>query len=240
MQPMQPAQQGHPVWRYGLIFGGIVGVLEIINFVISTTSRGGTSAALSGASSQTAVTSGLFGLGCLFFLIGLALYFVAGMLAAGQTGRVGTGSLAGLVAGAVGGLVALIAGVIALATLPTSYFQSIADQTQTSGGTPATAQQIQSAAVILGIILYVIVWLVFIGLGAGIGALGGLAGRGRAPRPQYSEAMYQGMGQGYPPAPGYPPQPQGGYPQPGQYPPPPGYPQQPGQYPPPPPPPPQQ
>ncbi|HLJ80467.1 MAG TPA: hypothetical protein VKT52_03200 [Ktedonobacterales bacterium] len=242
MQPMQTAQQGNPVWRYGLIFGGIIAVLDIISSVISA-ANGSDTAAFSTTSGQASLGNGIIGLGCLFFLVSLALYFVAGMLASGQTGRVGTGSLAGLVAGAVGGIVGLVAGIIAIVTIPTSAFQSIANQTQTSGGTTLTAQQVQSAVVVIGIVGAVIGLLIAIGLGSGIGALGGLVGRGRAPRPQYSEAMYQGMGQGYPPAPGYPPQPQGGYPPPGQYPPPPGqypqqgYPQQPGQYPPPPPPP---
>ncbi|HLZ21671.1 MAG TPA: hypothetical protein VKQ30_06080 [Ktedonobacterales bacterium] len=250
---MQPAQQGNPVMRYGLLFGGIIAVLNIINSVIAATS-GSDTAAFSTTSGQASLSNGLIGVGCLFFLVGLALYFVAGMLAASQTGKAGTGSLAGLVAGAIGGVVGLVAGIVRLVMIPTSSFQSIADKTQTSGGTPLTAQQVQSAVVAIGIVGAVIGLLVAIGIGAGIGALGGLAGRGRAPRPQYAEAMYPGMSQGYPPAPGYPPQPQGGYPQPGyppqNYPPQPqgGYPypgqhqqpeqyNQPGQYPPPPPPP---
>lgn len=234
MQPMQPMpQQGHPALRYGVIFGGIIAVLSIISNVISI-ADGSETAAFNASSGQASVSSGILGLGCLFFLVYLALYFVAGMLASSKTGRVGTGSLAGLVAGAVGGIVGLVAGIIAIMTIPTSTFQSIADRTQTSGGTPLTAQQVQSAIVAVGIVGAILGLLFAIGLGAGIGALGGLAGRGRAPRPQYMEAMYPGMAQGYPPAPGYPQQPQGAYPQPGY--PPQGYPQ-PGQYPPPPPPP---
>lgn len=240
MQPMQPAQQGRPALRYGLIFGAIIAVLVIINSFLP---------AQVSASGAPDIARG--GLGCLFFLVYLALFFVAGMLAARRTGKAGTGSLAGLLAGAIGIILFVVLGVIAILNTPDSVWQKALDQARAQNpSVNLTLQQMKTTAEVFAIVAFVLIYLAAIGVGAGLGALGGLVGRGQAPRPQYPEAMYQGMPQpgysqpgAYPPPPGYP-MPQGTYPQPGYPPagqpgyPPAGQPEYPqGQYPPPPPPP---
>lgn len=244
MQPIAQ-QQGRPAVRYGLIFGGILAALDIINGIISI-ATGSSATAFTPDGSQSSAMASALGIGCLFFLIELALFFVAGMLAAKQTARVGTGSVAGLIAGATGGIIGLIFTIIRVAALPASYYQAVVDRAQSQGGS-ITLAQAQAAGTVVGIVFAIIVYLIVIGIGAGLGALGGLVGRGQAPRPPYTESMYSGYPQpgAYPPPPGYP-MPQGTYPQPGYPPagqpgyPPAGQPQYPGQYPPPPPPPTQQ
>jgi hypothetical protein len=214
-------KSGSPAVRWGLIFGGIIAVLGLLGDGLRFAIGGEESFARGG---------GRIGLlvGVLLFLIGLALFFIAGMFAARDSGRTGTGSIAGLIAGLVGGLVGAIAAIIILVTLPTSVFQTV---TTNNPGTNISADQLRTITIVAGVIGAVIGLLINAGIGAGLGALGGLIGKNqyRGPVPQYQEAMYQGM------------PPQGGMPmQPGMYPPPPppGYPQypQPGAYPPPPPP----
>lgn len=224
------SSSGNPAVRWGVIFGIILVVVDLL----STGLRYATGGAHSFASTNAALT----GVGCIFTLIGLAVLFVAGIFAARDTGRVGTGAVAGLIAGVIGGIIAAIVGVIVLATLPANIFEEAIRQSA-SGGT-LTPTQVHNLAQVSRVIAYIgtiIGILVEVGLGAGLGALGGLIGKGqyRGPVAAYQSSMYQGMGQmpGQPPAPGYPQQPQGYSP-----PPPPQYPQQenPGTNPPPPPP----
>ncbi len=92
---------------------------------------------------------------------------------------------------------------------------------------------------LLAIVIIVLLMLTIIvsAVALGVGAIGGAAGKSRAPMSQqvYQESFYQSPMGGYPPPqPGYPQQPQGGYPgyPPQQPPQQPGYPPQPGQYPP--------
>lgn len=215
---MPQQTSGKPAVRWGLIFGAIIGALSLASI--------GLQFAMSGGKSFASSTTGFSGLSCLFPLLDLALIFIAGMLASRANGKVGTGSIAGLLAAVVGGLVNTVASVIILLTLPLSYFEDAIRKSQAQNGGTLTPDQVHQAAqvaLIVGIVVIVIVWLVEIGIGAGVGALGGLVGKGqyKGPVQAYQEALYQGM----------PPQP-GAYP-----PPPPPYPGQPGAYPPPPPPP---
>lgn len=206
------AQGGNPAVRNGFLFGIIIAVLGIINSVVSYFTT---------PTSSSATTPNAFGLlGCLFFLVYLALFFVAGMMTARQTGTVGSGAITGLIAGLVGGVVSGIVGVVVVVIRP-----PVVD----TAGTNLTQSELQTAIIIGAIVGVVLVLLVEAGLGAGLGALGALVGRGQYqtqhPAAAYQDSMYQGIQQ-----PGYPPQP--GYPAPGAYPPPPaapGYPPQPGQ-----------
>jgi hypothetical protein len=220
-------KSGNPAVRWGLIFGGIIAVLSLLGDGLRFATGGGESFAGAGGGIGILV-------GVLLFLIGLALFFVAGMFAARDTGRTGTGSIAGLIAGLVGGAIGAIATIIILLTLPASVFQTV---TANNPGTNISGDQLHTIFIVGGVIGAVIGLLINAGIGAGVGALGGLAGKGqyRGPVQPYQEAMYQGMPMQPgmypppPPPPGYPQYPQpGGYP---QYPP-----QQPGAYPPPPPP----
>lgn len=224
-------QSGNPAVRQGLIYGGFIILVSIIQNAIQF--------AVGGADAFTGQSSnrGVPGLGFIVFVVNLALLFLAGMFTARQNGKVGSATIAGLIAGVIGGIVSAIVVVIVLSLIkiPT---------TTTSSGVQIT----RGALIVGGVIAAVFLLLLYAGLGAGVGAIGGLIGRGayqsRNPTPSYQESMYQGYQQpgAYPP----PGQPQpGAYPQqfPQQYPPqqqpqyPPQYPpqqqpQQPPQYPP--------
>ena len=166
-------------------------------------------------------------IGCGLDLVYLALFFVAGIMAARQSGSVGAASLAGLLAGGVGALVNSVASLIVTFVFPT---------TLTSLGASSTLTSDTSAFYIVGFVVGLIFGLlIWGGLGAGLGALGGLIGQNqfRAAHPElaqpgyYAPAPYAGYPPGYPPAP-----PMGAYPPPpGAYPAYPAYPP----YPPPPP-----
>lgn len=233
-------RQSHPAVRWGLIFGGVMALLSAMIGIgrVST-------------ANQNTVNNGFALLECLYLIVTLVVLFVTGILASKQTGKVATGTIAGLIAGVIGGVVLGVFVVIYVSTADLTNFQA---QLAQNGSTldPRTA------AITGGVVLAVVLVLFLSGLGAGLGALGGLIGRSQAP----AHLRYAGMPfppgayPGYPPAPGaygppmgyppagYPPAgyPPAGYPQPGQYPPPgayppppPGYPQTGGAFPPPPP-----
>lgn len=111
-------RSGNPALKWGLIFGGIGAVLDLIN------------AGIRAASHNVAIgSSGAFsGSGCIFSLIGLALFFTAGLLAARDSGRVGSGAVAGLIAGLVSGVVSTVAGIIAIVTLSEADLSAAAAQ----------------------------------------------------------------------------------------------------------------
>ena len=221
-------QSGNPVVRQGLIYGGLIILVSIIQYVIQFAVGG------PGAFTGQSNSGGVPGLGFIVFVINLVLLFLAGMYTARQNGKVGSATLAGLIAGVVGGIFGAVIVVIILSVIPIPT-------TTTSNGVQLT----RSLLIVGGVIAAIFIVLLDAGLGAGIGAIGGLVGRGnyqsRNPAPSYQESMYQGIQQPgtYPPPNAYAPPgsyaPPGGYqqPQPGAYPPPPQQypPQQPPQYP---------
>jgi len=210
--------QRNPAIKWGLIFGGLIIVVALINFGIEYATGTVNVAA-------TPATVGRLSLGaslaqsCIVFLIEAALYFLAGMMTARENGRVGSGSVAGLIAGALYGVVAAIFGVITIVMRRDTLFAN------SSRITPSTAQTI---IIVIAIFVVVLVIAFEIGLGAGIGALGGLLGRSQYERTHPAQPMvgsfYTPMSppSAYPPS-GYPPSgsPQTAYPPaPGMYPPP--------------------
>lgn len=210
-----PQTIGRSAGQWGLIFGGIIAVLAIINTLIGVA-----------AGSRSGI-SGIIGI--VFFIVFLVLWFLAGFFTARDSGRVGRATIAGLIAGVIGGVVA---GIVGLIVVLTASSQSTVTTLENSG---LTASQAHSALLIGGIIGLIGSIIIYAGLGAGFGALGGLAGRGRAQLPQqvYQESLYQGippMGQPQPGAGAYPPPPvyPSDSPQQPVYPPqqPPSYPQQ--------------
>ena len=239
-------RQGHPAVRWGFIFGGVMAILSAVIGVVE----------LARETNSAGTRNSLALLQCLFFLITLAAFFFTGWVASRHTAKVSTGTLAGLIAGTIGGVVLAVFIVIYFATADLSNFQYQLSQSGDTTNDP------RAVAVTAGVILAFVIILFYVGVGAGIGALGGLLGRAQAPAHlryagmPYSGMPYYGMSPGYPPAPGaYPPPPgyppagypPAGYPQagqypppganpsPGAYPPPPGYPQASGAFPPPPP-----
>jgi hypothetical protein len=217
MQPAQgQLQRANPAVRNGLIFGAILAAVNILSVIIQWVT-GSYQSAAQAASSNTAAVSGTSFLGCLTFLIALALAFIAGMNTVRVTGRVGTGAIAGLITGVVGELVGGILGVILVIALVTPQLTLPAGSNLTVGQMHAVIIGTAIAALILGLIIDG-------GIGAGLGAIGGLLGKSsyRGPEQSYQETYYPGgAGQmGYPPPGGYVPPQAGDYPQPEAYPPP--------------------
>ncbi|MGZ3714052.1 MAG: hypothetical protein ACXVA4_01415 [Ktedonobacterales bacterium] len=214
---MQP-QSGNPAVRQGLIYGGLTILVTILQDIIQF-AVGGADALTNQGSSR-----GVPGLGTIVFVIGLVLLFLAGMSTTRQNGKVDSAAVAGFLAALIGGLFSGVIAVILLATGPIP----------TTG--TSTGIQISRTDVIIGSMFgSIVVVLLYAGLGAGVGAIGGLVGRrtyqSRYPAPSDQESMYQGLQQPgtYPPlserqSPQYPSQlqnPLGAY-----GPPPPQYPQQ--------------
>ncbi|HEX9036446.1 MAG TPA: hypothetical protein VF808_05595 [Ktedonobacterales bacterium] len=227
----QPSSRGL-VWRNGLIFGGIIALIGLANVFLDW-QLGAYNYTVNPATGTPTATGGSPALGCVVFLVDLALTFVAGMLTARASGSVGAASLTGLVAGLLG---ALVGGVIAAVLI----IVVIAPQIQLPTGSGVSQSQLQSILIGVAIGAVVLGLLVDGGVGAGVAALGGLVGRNsyqQAHPPQpYQQSFYPGGqvgGQPYAPPPppytGAPQDPTPQYPAP-QYPPQP----YPGQQPPPP------
>lgn len=236
-------RQSHPAVRWGLIFGGVMALLSAMIGLGRVSTE-----------NQDTVNNGFAALECLYVLLTLVVLFVAGILASRQTAKVATGVLAGLFAGLIGGVTLTVFIIIWGATVSTDQIVRVLNSSNSSLG----SSDPRSVALLVSFIFAVVAIVFLTGVGAGLGALGGLIGRAQAP----AHLRYAGMPfppgayPGYPPAPGaygppmgYPPAgyPPAGYPQPGQYPPPgaypppaaypppPGYPQASGSFPPPPP-----
>jgi hypothetical protein len=192
MQTMPPPSAGRVIFRQGLFFGVLLGIvhsgLSLVN--------------------QALAQSGLSTLGLLVIvLLWLGVFFWAGVRSAKQTGRVGVGSLTGLVTAVFAGIIAFIALMVIAAiqiSTPSSSYQQIFDY-YSSRGIHITYSAIFGVLALCGTILL----LLGIGMGAGIGALGGLLGRSQS-------TVLPPMNPGYPPPYGY-----GQPPMQPQYPPPP-------------------
>ncbi|GAC1625872.1 MAG: hypothetical protein NVS4B9_17360 [Ktedonobacteraceae bacterium] len=219
MQPDNtPPNMGRVAFRYGLIIGIILAVVEAVIVIINAFVSLASLAATNGSSTPN-LGSSLFSLGLsgVGLLLGLTAYFVAGILAARQTGRVSTGVFAGMWTGAFYGVIIFVVSQVLLFTVtlgPTlnrlSYSATRIDQLRT----------ITIAASLIGGILGI---AFAVGFGAGLGALGGLVGRNSwrktHPQPAFPPPypgqpyamnmpmmpMQQYPAQGYP-GPGYPPQ----------------------------------
>jgi len=210
------ARTRRPSVQQGLIFGIIVGVLLVINEIL-------TNLANFGAIYPAAISSLILIIYAILVLVGLFVYAVAGFRASAQTGRIAPGTIAGLIAGVIGGIIGFIVTlIIAIATASTAAQRAQALANQAHVHFQYTSSIIITAA--LGVALFGLA--ATIGLGAAFGAIGGSIGRRRAPQVPYQEQFYQGTppppmnpsdsyNQGYSPNQGYPPN--------GQ-----GYPQQPG------------
>jgi hypothetical protein len=201
-QPSRPP--GHPVLRYGFIFGGILAVLNLANLAIEllTNNFVASTQVINGTTTVNLDSSGISTLlTCFLFLVALALSLIAGLLAASASGKVGAATLAGLLTGVLGTLVSGIVGLIfiVILTLP---------RLQLPPGSTLTLPQLQGLLISTAIFGVVFGVLINGGLGAGTGALGGLIGRGRRPAPApYYQTPYNPGWPGMPLPPGYPNQP---------------------------------
>jgi hypothetical protein len=217
VMPAQP--QGRPALRNGLIFGAILALLGIGNTFVQWKSGAfaTTSQYSNGFTTVNVSDTGASSLlGCVVFLAMVGLTFVAGYLTARRVGRASAGAIAGLIAGIVGALVGGAVGFAVIVLL-------VAPGLQTPAGSGWTHTQVQAALIGTTLGGAVLGLLLDAGFGAGMGALGGLAGVNSY------RTMRAGMAAFYPSMPGQP----GVPPQPGAYPPP-QYPPQytPPQYPP--------
>lgn len=183
MQGQVTPRQGNAafIWKWGVIFGIILGAIQIILSLLSL---------------------GIIGtvIEVLVWLIG---FFLIGIFAARRTGRVGTGALMGLVTGLIGGLIAVIFAIIQITANGPEITRTI-DQAVSSAqrqGRHISLSEVRAIAIV-GIVIGLIVTVGFeLGLGAGIGALGGLVGRSQA-RPPAPTPTSDNM---WTPPPTYPP-----------------------------------
>ncbi len=203
-------RQRNPAMRWGLIFGGILILLDLINLSIeylTGTLNAATTATLTSTASLNIGATIIQG--CVVFLIEVGLYFGAGVLTARENGRVGSASVAGLIAGGLAGIVSSIAGVVVLQMRPIVLPASV----------NMSASSYHSFIIVISIISAVFGLLFAMGIGAGLGALGGILGRSQFekthPMQPMAESFYTPMAPagGFPPA-GYPPAgyPPAGYP----------------------------
>lgn len=138
-------------------------------------------------------------------LIWLIGFFLIGIFAARHTGRVGTGALVGLVTGLIGGLIVVIFAIIQITANGPQITQALnqAAQNARQQGRSISSGELRTIATV-GIVIGLIVTVAFeLGLGAGIGALGGLVGRRQA-TPVASTPVADAM---WTPPPSVPPQP---------------------------------
>ncbi len=179
MQPRNPAV------REGLLFGGGLAVLLVLNFVFET------------------LTGNSLG-GIIVVLAALAAYLVAGMRAAQATGRMQSGLIAGLVTGLFSSLVNAVV-VIALSFVFVDRLRDAAQKAADALGVRTV--HYTNTMILTSEVIGVLLGAAFAtALGLGLGALGGNIGKSRAPLPQqaYQESFYQGIS----PSPQYPPMPQ--------------------------------
>jgi len=162
---MQQTARGRLVLQQGLIFGTILGVVDLARTLVE------------GPTGLTAAVPGA--LGVVTFVLVAAGFVYLGFRVAARAGKASQGALAGLIAGLVV-WVCYVAGALLVAfsnqeTLR-RQFQSAADQAHL--GIQYTTETV------LATIIVTLAFAVFLGagVGAGLGALGGLFGKRRPAR----------------------------------------------------------
>lgn len=202
---MQPQEPRSHVFRNGLIFGAILAALGLANTLIQVAAGAYhvVSSDTSGIGTVNVTNSGPTALlGCVLFLATLALTFLVGLMTARGTGKVGSGSLAGLVAGIFGSLIGSIVSIVILVLFVAPGLQSPDEVSISTTQVQTLFAVVTIGAAFLGLLLDA-------GLGAGMGALGGLIGANTSPHrntsglpPMPQAPMPQAPG--YPGNPGYP------------------------------------
>ncbi len=161
MQERNTAQRGGAafIWKWGAIYGVILGVIQIILSQLSFVSHKA----------------------ILDFLVWLIGFFLIGMFAASRTGRVGTGALVGLVTGLISGLIVVLFGIIQITGNNPQITQALnqAAQNAQQRSKLLSPTEIRILAIVGSLIVNEAIEL---SLGSGIGALGGLLGRRQATR----------------------------------------------------------
>lgn len=169
-------------WLWGLLFGGLLIVVYLFAQF----------ATLRLARSLMAIAMGQM----VMILIALLAFFLAGLVAAQRSRRLESGMLAGFVAGLVT--------VLGIALLDVLRFGAYMRAMRFGLAAPHVAPMLSTGSMMSGCLFLLSTPLI----GLGMGALGGLAGRGRAPLPQQPFAPMPPSGYGVPPsAPPPPPTP---------------------------------
>ncbi len=185
MQVMTSApSSGRVAFKHGALHGVGLGVLQLLFWLVVIFSGAGTSFWL------------LTALSCLLWCVD---FLLVGLFATKQTGNVGTGTLAGVWAGTIGGLITFIINLVVVLIGVNSEAFRYGLENSSSYNSTLTPQNLTSAAILGAIIIFVILWAVAVGVGAGVAALGGLIGKNQR---QSSVAAFPGYPA--PTAPGYP------------------------------------
>lgn len=201
---VQTQGRGNPALQNGLLFGIILGVIEVIFSLI---------------------------LGNIGFLVCVLIYLflvgLAGYRASARTGKVSTGLVAGLFVGLFSSIIGSLG--LFLYTLPNvdALRQALQQQATTFNQGGVAINYTNNVVIGLLVLLLVILILASSLLALGIGAIGGSIGKGKAlaQQPPYPPYPYPGQypEQKYAPPPAYPPQeyvpPQASYAPPENYPP---------------------
>jgi len=188
-------RRGSATLLWGLLCGIVLGLLIVLDHVV-----------LAGQLRNAALGAGLVSLLLsrgILYMIGLVLFFLGGLLAARRSGAVESGMFAGLIASGLAGLTNLVFSVLAADAVNRRLQR-----------TSAVRRALPAVHAAFGTALFsaVVAFIAVLLIGAGVGALGGLAGRGSTRRGR----PFQGSGPagpfGYPPPPapqasvsGYPP-----------------------------------
>ena len=154
MQEQDIARRGGAafIWKWGAICGVVLGMIQIIISLLPLGSKT-----------------------ILDVLVWLIAFIVIGLFAARQTGRVRTGALVGLVAGLIGGLIGRVLFVIIQIATNGQQITQALNQADISLG------ELNTADVVVIVIALIFLVALELGLGASIGALGGLVGRRQSP-----------------------------------------------------------
>jgi len=190
--------------RNGVLFGLVLGVVYLIIYALVGVLH------ILAASSIVSIA---------FTLLIFVAAGVAGARAAGVNGKVTSGLLAGLFTALLGAALGTV-GAIIFDYLNADALVRIANRAYAAAGLSLrVSPQTFLVNTVLGSLVIIVVDAL---IGLGIGALGGLIGRGRAPKAAaatYQESFYPGAaapmgGAPFPPANEYPqaPPPAGGYP----------------------------
>lgn len=157
---------------HGVLFGTIIALASIANTFVQW-KNGAYAATFQGTSGSSQISLSDTGvsslLGCVGFLVLLALTFWAGALTVRRTGTVGSGAVAGLVAGGIG---AFVGSAVSCAIIVTQVVPTL----RVPAGSAFTLTQAQSLLIDVTLAGAAVGTLLDIGFGASMGALGGLAG----------------------------------------------------------------
>ncbi len=155
----------NPGVRAGVIYGVVGGVLVYVQIALAATI--GTPTPPGPLRSNQGISGLVSFIVLALSIYSLLIYVFAGRLAARRTGTVVSGAIAGLVAGVVASVI----------TTPLTFFlASVAPELAASVDQLATLGGSLQGAVL--VIAWIVGSILSLGLDAGLGALGGLVGRG--------------------------------------------------------------